>query len=113
MTTITIASIETSIGAVMHTVAADAIKVEAIVHTIVMDIDKAAPMVLAILGAVNPAAASAGTVIIDLINAFDKALGGAVTDATAPDTLTLTGVQKLITDYKSAKAQALSFESAL
>ncbi len=111
MTAITIASIETTVGNLFHSVSAKFSAIEAAVQAGVSDIDKAAPTVEAIATAINPAYGAAATVIVDVINAVDEALVAAEGSVAGPVTVTLPA--ELVGDFKAAKAAILAAKAKL
>lgn len=108
---LTIASIETTIGNIFHAVAAEAAKIAAGIHLVVADIDKAAPVVEAVISTINPAAGAAATAIVGIVNVVDEAITTAQADAAGGITLTLPAT--VVAQFKTAKTQVVAYESAL
>lgn len=111
MSAITIASIETTVGNVFHTVAAEAAKIVSGLHLVVADIDKEAPLIEAVITAINPAAGAAAQAVIGIMNAVDTAVGTAESDVAAPVTVSLPA--ELVSLFKSARASVLAYEKTL
>lgn len=111
MSTLTIASIETTIGKVFHSVAAEAAKIAAGLHLVVADVDKAAPMIETVISAINPAAGLAAKAVIGIIDTVDAAVTSAQTDAAGGVTVTVPA--ELVALFKQTKTAVTAYESAL
>jgi ABC-type transporter Mla subunit MlaD len=113
MTTITLAGIETTIGAAIHKLAAIGTRVATAIGTLTSDIDKAAPVVEEITAAIPQAAGAvaAEKAVIDILNAVDAAVVAAGTAAAGGLTVSLPG--ELVAAYNAAKASITADIKAL
>ena len=103
---LSVASAETTLGNIWHSVVAGAAKVEAAVQSVVSEVDKAAPVIEAVVTAINPAAGAATTTVISLVDAVDAAVTAGGTAVQGGMTVQLPA--ELVAAFISAKAAILA-----
>jgi hypothetical protein len=108
MSSITLASIETTVGHLFQAAAAFVVKAATTVATELKVIE---PIALATVAAVAPQYSAAATVAISALNAIDGAVTAAGTAASGGVTVSLPA--ELVAAFQAAKAGLVAFESAL
>lgn len=112
MSTLTIASIETTVGNVLHTIAVKEAAASAEFHKLVAGLNQLAPEVIAAVTALfGPTGGGAATAIIGIINVIDAA-DTAANEAIAGG-ITVNVPAELMAIYRTAKTKSIAYESAL